>query len=207
MKVDQWVNQNEIQKISDKDEWFGDTLSPNNSPTTALLVARWRHGFSSSSPKDVLAYFDNTDNPIHYRSLYVEFCGIIAASVEVERLWSKAGQIFSDKRNRMKDETLSRELFLKMNRKVPTPEKHKSHVEDFKKIKISELSLNIQPSDIEKAFGDIVEVIQQAEDDASEIDCEEDEDLKEIVHEAEEFDSEEASVCKVYFSCSSYRIS
>jgi hypothetical protein len=54
-----------------------------------------------------------------YRLCYIQFCGIVAASVDVERLWSQAGNIVTDQRNRLMDAKLTAELFVKFNKDVP----------------------------------------------------------------------------------------
>ncbi len=43
----------------------------------------------------------------------------MAASVDVERLWSQAGNIVTDRRNRLMEEKLTAELFVKFNKDVP----------------------------------------------------------------------------------------
>jgi hypothetical protein len=43
----------------------------------------------------------------------------VAASVDVERLWSQAGNIVTDRRNRLMEEKLTAELFVKFNKDVP----------------------------------------------------------------------------------------
>lgn len=53
-----------------------------------------------------------------FRQLYVQFCGIPGASVDVERLWSSASNLYTKKRNRLHSETVCDELFLKSNSKI-----------------------------------------------------------------------------------------
>lgn len=53
--------------------------------------------------------------PSFFRVCYVTFCGVVAASVDVERLWSSAGNIMSEKRNRLDQKHLVCERFVKQN--------------------------------------------------------------------------------------------
>jgi hypothetical protein len=55
-----------------------------------------------------------------YRFCYIQFCGVVAASVDVERVWSQAGKIVTNQRNRLMDTKLTTELFVKFNKDVPT---------------------------------------------------------------------------------------
>lgn len=53
-----------------------------------------------------------------FRSLYVQYCGVVAASVDVERLWSSVGNMFNFKRNKLHSSTIATEIFLKANSKI-----------------------------------------------------------------------------------------
>jgi hypothetical protein len=201
LKADNWckhnnndVLENETQETSTS--WFAQKTSIN-SPTSILLDSRWKFG-SGYAPSDVLAYFDNSEHPSYFKSLYIMYCGIPAASVEVERLWSRAGQIYSDKRNRMFDQTLSCELFLKMNYKVNIPSNNgsDSRILDFKNPNAYSFEALAQ-TELQKIFpcSKFSEVVETG-DDASEIDCENDEELKLLVEEEDHL-----SECDTENSC------
>lgn len=145
------INDSEINEVSD---WFSFALADIDSPTTSLLASRWRSGFNNKSSTEVLTYFNNSERPDYYKSLYVQVCGIVAASVEVERLWSLAGHIFSVKRNRMHDNTLANELFLKTNLKVNVPSHTDKKALESENVKMTDLTKDLnRESQIEKLFG------------------------------------------------------
>jgi hypothetical protein len=104
----------------------------------------------------------------------------LAASVDVERLWSVAGNIFTDKRNRMFDETLTTELFLKSNIDIVVPEKNTSPVTPT----ISSLNLFKIRGDVEHAIFD--EILVENEDCCSDLEVGSDEELKALIEEEKE---------------------
>jgi hypothetical protein len=203
VSADAWCKKNDIQleiaTAIDDGSWLQDKLIPTNSPTSLLLDTRWRLGFAYL-PRDILSHFNNSEHPLHYKSLYVKYCGIPAASVEVERLWSRAGQIYSDKRNRMSDETLSCELFLKMNNKIQDSGKAQfnSQINDFKTVNTSDLSNTLLSTGMKKVFLPSEGVDEEDAADASDIDCQGDQELQLIVEEENDlsecdFESERSS--------------
>jgi hypothetical protein len=83
-----------------------------------------RHYFETTGILDIVpespaltSFFSNFTSA--YRFCYIQFCGIVAASVDVERLWSQAGNIVTDQRNRLMDAKFAAELFVKFNKDVP----------------------------------------------------------------------------------------
>lgn len=180
------------EEIDNMDNWFPRKTS-SVSPTAYLLNSRWKHTLDDYSAHNVSIYFENSEFPSHFKSLYALCCGIPAASVEVERLWSRAGQIFSERRNRMFDQTLSCELFLKMNAGIIQIQRRGneniSYINPLAKLQ------PMSPVEVALAIEDEIFPILE-EDDASDIDCSDDEELKRLVEEEDNlYDSEDESVC------------
>lgn len=137
---------------------------------------------------------------------YILFCGIVAASVDVERLWSSAGNIMNDKRNRLMENHLACELFIKFNRHISTLPQPRAR--DLK-INVSSLLDNTKPFIAAETIVDLQAQDQQFQDEAEDEENEkaEDEDEEssyddpELAILAEEFD-EEAKATEADFSWS-----
>ncbi len=179
----------EIEAPDTYTSWFPQQSTRTNSPTSILLDSFWKP-YTEPKTSDILAYFENSEH-----------------SVEVERLWSRTGQIYSDKRNRMHDQTLICELFLKLNSKVnllPT----KDSLNDFKMFKSDPFEALAQ-TQIQKVFPSNISEVIETGDDASEIECENDEELKLLIEEEDHLsecdsDSDSESFVCFYFHSFSY---
>ncbi len=117
------------------DSCFSDVI-PNISDSNAEIKSHWfkkkgedrtrnaRHFKEMPDIADLvpesstLKYFFSNFAPV-FRFCFILFCGVVAASVDVERLWSQAGNIVTDRRNRLMEDKLTAELFVKFNKDVP----------------------------------------------------------------------------------------
>lgn len=141
------------------------------SPMTAFVNTRSRIT-KEYRVQDIEGYFSSFDNGKLFRSLYLYFCGPMGAAVDVERLWSAAGNLHTPKRNRIQEKTISTELFLKANKSIsiPSPLPSVTNMEEILKLKVENLLLedNYDPCPL------AIQIINNEEDsgDASDLDYE-----------------------------------
>jgi hypothetical protein len=165
-------NIEEANDIDPRPKWMRSRINKN---AQQYFDSLWNHNMKPSSSK-LCSFFEDFSS--QFRCLYLEFCGVVAASVDVERLWSAAGNILTEKRTRMYDSTLISEMFVKFNSSV---EISSSSPRILSKLDLSILFESETLNIINTLRNDVVDINENV--DASELECENEVELLELLHD------------------------